>query len=61
MNIKGLRFLAYVGIVLTLVLSVWYTIRTYKEGDTQWMYLIMAFGIAILLSQNLNRPRRRKD
>lgn len=49
------------GIILTLFLSIWYTIKTYNEGNPRWIYLIMAFGIAILLSQNLAKPGRRKD
>lgn len=61
MNLKTLRFLAYVGIILTFVLSIWYTIRTYNEGNVQWIYLVLAFGIAILLSQNLIRPGKQKD
>ncbi len=61
MNIKGLRFLAYAGIVLTLILSIWYTLRTFRDGNPKWIYLIMAFSIAILLSYNLIRPGRQKD
>lgn len=56
-----LRFLAFGGIVLTLILSIWYTIRSYNEGNPRWIYLIMAFGIAILLTTNLIRPGKQKD
>lgn len=68
MNPQIIRALSYVGIVLVLVLSIWYLLRTYQEGNPRWYFLIMAMGIAILLSYNLigtkkNRgsdPRRRK-
>lgn len=56
-----LRFLALTGIILTLILSIWYTIRSYNEGNTRWIYLIMAFGIAILLTTNLIKPGKQKD
>jgi len=61
MNIKGLRFLAYTGILITLILSIWYTLHTYKEGNPKWIYLIMTFAIAILLTTNLFQTGRRKD
>jgi hypothetical protein len=53
MNPTQLRVLSYVGIVLVLALSIWYLIRTYQEGNPRWYFLIMAMGIAILLSYNL--------
>ncbi len=56
-----MRFLAFSGVMLTLILSIWYTIKTYKDGDTKWIYLIMAFGIAILLTTNLIGPGKQKD
>ncbi|MDE0472442.1 MAG: hypothetical protein OXH57_10915 [Ekhidna sp.] len=61
MDIRTLRFLAFTGIIFTLVLSIWYTIKTYYEGNLRLIYLIMAFGIAILLTTNLIRPDRQKD
>ncbi|MEM6642080.1 MAG: hypothetical protein AAF616_03790 [Bacteroidota bacterium] len=61
MNTSSLRFLAYLGIIVTLVLSIWYTLRTYNEGNPKWIYLVMSFSIAILLSYNLFRPGRRKE
>ncbi|WP_425390142.1 hypothetical protein [Ekhidna sp.] len=61
MNLKEMRILAFAGILLVLFLSIWYLMKTYKEGDPQWIYLILAFGIAILLSLNLWTGGRRKD
>ncbi|GAB4250596.1 MAG: hypothetical protein Tsb0034_29790 [Ekhidna sp.] len=60
MNFSSLRFLAFGGIIIAMILSIWYTIKTYNEGNPRWIYLIMAFGIAILLSHNI-RVGRRKD
>lgn len=59
MDIKMLRSLAYAGIVLALVLSIWYTGKTYEEGNPKWIYLIMVFGIAIMLTTGLFGKRRR--
>lgn len=61
MNLNSMRFIAFMGIILAMILSIWYTIKTYNEGETQWMYLIMAFGIAILLTQNIFGGGKRKD
>ncbi|WP_089356547.1 hypothetical protein [Ekhidna lutea] len=61
MNPKLIRPLAFAGIILALFLSVWYLMKTYKEGNPRWIFLIMAFGIAVLLSQNLRGGGRRKD
>lgn len=59
MNPKGLRFIAYAGIILSLFLSVWYLMKTYNEGNPRWIYLVMAAGVAVLLSQMLGGGRRR--
>jgi len=61
MNLKELRIIAFAGILLALFLSIWYLMKTYNEGNPQWMYLILTFGIALLLVQNLNLGGRRKD
>ncbi len=53
MNPKGLRFLASAGILMTLFLSVWYLMKTYKDGNPKWVFLIMAMGVVVLLSQSL--------
>ena len=53
MNPKGLRFLASAGILMTLFLSVWYLMKTYKDGNPKWVFLIMAVGVVVLLSQSL--------
>ena len=56
-----MRFLAFAGILITFFLSIWYTLKTYNEGDTQFIYLFMSFGIAILLFNSVVRPGKRKD
>jgi len=61
MNPKSLRAIAYVGVLVTLVLSVMYFMRTLSEGNPRWIFMIMAFGIAILLSLNLFMIGKRKD
>ncbi|WP_420316718.1 hypothetical protein [Ekhidna sp.] len=61
MNLKDLRVLAFVGILLALFLSIWYLMKTYEEGEPKWIYLILSFGIAILLAQSLRSGGRRKD
>ncbi|WP_420577053.1 hypothetical protein [Ekhidna sp.] len=61
MNLNNMRMLAFAGILLALFLSVWYLVKTYNEGNPRWIYLILTFGIAVLLSQNLRSGGRRKD
>ncbi|MEQ9468681.1 MAG: hypothetical protein RLN88_14830 [Ekhidna sp.] len=61
MNPKGIRLLAFAGIILTLFLSMWYLMKTYEEGNPRWIFLIMALGMAVLLSQSLMGGGRRKD
>ncbi|MEQ9404128.1 MAG: hypothetical protein RIM99_11105 [Cyclobacteriaceae bacterium] len=60
MTPKGLRFLAYAGIMLTLFLSVWYLMKTYSEGNPRWIYLVLAAGVAVLLSQSIGGTGRRR-
>jgi len=61
MDVKVLRFLAFGGIILSLLLSIWYTIKSRDEGNPKWIYLMMFFGICILLVSNLIDSGRRKD
>ncbi|WP_436514999.1 hypothetical protein [Ekhidna sp. To15] len=61
MDPRLIRPLAFAGVVLAMVLSVWYLLKTYEEGNPRWIFLIMALGIAVLLSQNLRPGGRRKD
>ena len=61
MNLKEMRAIAFAGIFLVLILSIWYLMKTYREGNPQWIYLIFAFGIAILLVQSIRFGGRRKD
>lgn len=58
MNPKALRAFAYMGIIVVLFFSIWYTIKTYNEGETKFNFMILAFGIAILLGINLIKQRR---
>lgn len=60
MNIKQLRFIGTVGIILTLFLSVWYLMITYNEGNPQWIYLVLAFGVTILLTLMMGLGQRRR-
>ncbi len=59
MNPKALRFFASGGILLAMFLSVWYLMKTYEEGNPRWIFLVIAVGIAVMLSQSLGRARRR--
>ncbi|MEP0986380.1 hypothetical protein [Ekhidna sp.] len=61
MDPRLIRPLAFAGIILAMVLSTWYVLKTYREGNPRWIFLVMALGIAVLLSQNLRRGGRRKD
>ncbi len=61
MDPRLIRPLAFAGVVLAMILSVWYLLKTYEEGNPRWIFLIMALGIAVLLSQNLRPRGRRKD
>ncbi|NQZ77800.1 MAG: hypothetical protein HRT61_17095 [Ekhidna sp.] len=61
MDPRQLRAIAFIGIVIAMVLSTWYLIKTYQEGNPRWIFMVMAFGIASLLSQYLRVGGRRKD
>lgn len=58
MNPKTLRLLGFAGILLTLFLSVWYLMKTYNEGNPRWIFLVMAMGVVVILSQNLIKSKR---
>jgi hypothetical protein len=58
MNPQALRFLSYVGITVVLFFSIWYTLKTYHAGDPKWNFMILGFGIAILLGLNLVKGKR---
>ncbi|MBV6642236.1 MAG: hypothetical protein KI791_16070 [Cyclobacteriaceae bacterium] len=55
-----LRFLSLVGIVAVMILSGMYGYRTWVEGETRWYFVILAFGIAILLVYNIIGSRQRR-
>lgn len=59
MNPKALRAFAYLGVIIVLFFSVWYTMKTYNDGEPKWNFMILAFGIAILLGTNLIKGRKR--
>ena len=50
MNPKQLRAISFIGILVALVMCIWYLLKTYQDGDTKWYFLIMAMGILMLLS-----------
>jgi len=67
MNPKQLNGISTVGVLVSLVLSIWYLIKTYQAGNPKWYFLIMACGIAIMLAYgfvakrgNKRNRRRRK-
>lgn len=53
-----MRFFAIMGIILALFLSIVYLMNTYKSGNPQWIFLVMAAGMIVLLSQNIFQKRR---
>ncbi len=57
MNPKAIRFFSYVGITVVMFFSVWYTLKTYREGEPKWNFMILGFGIAILLGLNLIKTK----
>ncbi|MCP4460145.1 MAG: hypothetical protein GY816_19290 [Cytophagales bacterium] len=61
MERKSLNAISTVGVIISLVLSVWYLIKTYQAGNPKWYFLIMACGIAIMLAYGAaaNRGKRR--
>jgi len=66
MNPKQINSIATVGVLISLVLSVWYLIKTYQAGNPKWYFLIMSCGIAIMLTYGFvakrkgGKKRRRK-
>lgn len=58
MNQKAIRAFSYLGITVVMFLSIWYTLKTYRAGDPKYNFMILAFGIAILLGMNLIKKRK---
>lgn len=59
MNPKALKFFSYITITAVMFFSVWYTMKTYRDGDPRWNFMILGFGIAILLGLNLIKSKKR--
>lgn len=46
------------SVTAIMAISIAYFYRTWHQGEPRWYFLILAFGIAILLSYNLlKRPK----
>ena len=59
MNPKMINFFSYASITAVMFFSVWYTMKTYHEGEPKWNFMILGFGIAILLGLNLIKKKKR--
>lgn len=58
MDPRTLRTLSYIGVTLVMVLSLYYGYSSYIRGEPKWNFMILGFGIAILLTINLLVKRR---
>ncbi|SHJ77764.1 hypothetical protein SAMN04488028_1011198 [Reichenbachiella agariperforans] len=50
--------LGILGGFLLIFLATSEFLRSYRLGDPKWMYLVMVFGMAIVLASTLIRKRR---
>ncbi|WP_258105398.1 hypothetical protein [Marinoscillum sp. MHG1-6] len=57
MNPNTLKKLSYVGLTIVMIVSLWYSYKSYSEGDPKYNFVILGFGIAILLGINLLKKR----
>jgi len=53
MDFKFLKAISLVGVVVAMILSAYYVVKTYQEGNPRWYFLVMTMGIALLLTFNL--------
>lgn len=58
MNPKTVGPLSYVGLTIVMIASLMYTFKTYENGAPKWNFMILGFGIAILLGMNLIKRRK---
>jgi hypothetical protein len=58
MNPRVLKSLSYAGVTFVMIVSFLYTYKTYEAGAPKWNFMILGFGIAILLGINLIKRRR---
>lgn len=58
MNPNTLKFLSYLGVTVVMALSGAYFLKTWQKGEPRWYFMVMAFGIALLLSYNLLNKRK---
>lgn len=58
---KTLRLIGTLGGILVLFLATTEFMRSFNEGSTKWNYLLMIFGMAIILVYNVfNKKKKRK-
>ncbi|RJE73953.1 MULTISPECIES: hypothetical protein [Reichenbachiella] len=58
MKPKTMQRLGILGGFLLIFLATSEFLRSYRLGDPKWMYLVMVFGMAIVLASTLIRKRR---
>ena len=58
MNPKTLKYLSYLGVTVVMALSAAYFYKTWQRDEPRWYFMILAIGIAILLSYNLLSKKR---
>ncbi|PIB34378.1 hypothetical protein BFP72_02535 [Reichenbachiella sp. 5M10] len=59
MNPKWLNRLGVAGGFLLIFLATTEFLRSYRLGDPKWMYLVMVFGMLIVLTSSFFGKRRR--
>ncbi|MCV9386889.1 hypothetical protein [Reichenbachiella ulvae] len=59
MNPRLLQRIGVVGGFLLIFLATSEFLRSYRLGEPKWMYLVMIFGMAIVLTSTLFRKRRK--
>ncbi len=58
MDPRTLRSLSYTGVTLVMVISLYYFYTSWVKGEPKWNFMILGFGIAILLTINLLTKKR---
>lgn len=53
-----MKSLSYLGVVLVMIMSLFYAYKTWQNGEPRWNFLILGCGIAILLAVNLLVKRK---
>ena len=60
MNPNTLKYFSYLGVTVVMLLSGAYFYKTWQKGEPRWYFLIMTFGIALILLYNLISKRNRE-